>query len=86
MISYHDSVVSANIPAKERQNLINKLPDDVWLNTLTTEWKEQIVQVLFGFCLMILELVRQHERNTECYTTQASIENGHLYLIYNEHL
>ena len=43
-------------------------------------------QVLFGFCLMILELVDQHERNTERYTTQASIENGHLYLMYNEHL
>ena len=28
VIPCHDSVVSANIPAKECQNLINKLPDD----------------------------------------------------------
>ena len=28
VIPYHDSVVSANIPAEECQNLINKLPDD----------------------------------------------------------
>ena len=28
MIPCHDSVISANIPAKECQNLINKLPDD----------------------------------------------------------
>ena len=28
MIPCHDSVVSANISAKECQNLINKLPDD----------------------------------------------------------
>ena len=28
VIPCHDTVVSANIPAKECQNLINKLPDD----------------------------------------------------------
>ena len=28
VISSHDSVVSANIPAKECQNLINRLSDD----------------------------------------------------------
>ena len=28
MIACHDSVVSANIPAKECQNLINRLTDD----------------------------------------------------------
>ena len=110
-----DNVVSANIPAKECQMLINSLPDDysktgqlmksltvvvgmIVVHTanvdvedgltngatgvvkqLTLEWKEQIVQALFGFCLMILELVGQHERNTENYTTQAFIQIGHLY-------
>ena len=32
--------------------------------------------VLFGFCLMILELVGQLEKNSENYTTQILIENG----------
>ena len=121
VIPSHDSVVSANIPAKECHNLINKLSDDytktgrlmksltlvvgmIVTHTanvdvedgltngatgvvkyidyrMTTGWKKQIVQVLFGFCLMILELVGQHERNTENYTTQTLIENGHLYLM-----
>ena len=44
---------------------------------------EQIVQALFGFCLMILGLVGQHDRNTENYTTQALIQIGHLYLMYS---
>ena len=119
VIPCHDNVVSANIPAKECQTLINSLPDDYSktgqlmksltvvvgmivvhtanvdvedgltngatgvVNKLTLEWKEQIVQALFGFCLMILELVGQHERNTENYTTQALIQIGHLYLMYN---
>ena len=42
--------------------------------------------VLSEFCLMILELVGHHERNTERYIIQVSKENGRLYLIYNEHL
>ena len=117
VIPCHDNVVSANIPAKEFQRLINSLPDDYsktgqLMKSLTVvvgmivvhtankdvedgltngatgvvkqiEWKEQIVQALFGFCLMILELEGQHVRNTENYTTQAIMQIGHLYLMYN---
>ena len=36
--------------------------------------------------LMILVLEGQHEKNTERYIIQVSKENGHLYLMYNEHL
>ena len=118
VIPCHDHVVSANIPAKECQRLINSLPDDytktgqlmksltvvvgmIVVHTinvdvddgltngayiLTSEWKEQIVQALLGFCLMSLELVGQHERNTENYTTQAFIQIRHLYLIHKRHL
>ena len=111
VIPCHDSVVSANIPAKECQKLIKSLPDDCSntgnlmksltvvvgmivvmtaivdvedgltngatgvVKTLITEWKKQIVLVLFGFCLMILELVGQHERNKELYIIQVSKEN-----------
>ena len=114
VIPCHDSVVSANIPAKECQKLINSLTDDYsktgqLMKSLTvvvgmivvhtanvdvddgltngaTGVVKHIVQALFGFCSVILELVGQHERNIENYTTQAFIEIGHLYLMYNEHL
>ena len=42
--------------------------------------RPSIIWVLFDD----LELVGQHERNTENYTTQAFIKIGHLYLMYNE--
>ena len=116
----HDNVVSANIPAKECQRLINSLPDDYsktgqLMKSLTvvvgmivvhtanvdvedglTNGATGVVKQIdlrmegnksskhyLGFCLMILELVGQHERNTENYTTQAFIQIGHLYLMYN---
>ena len=56
------------------------------IKTLITEWKEQIVLILFGFCLIILELVGQQERNTEPYIIRVSKENGLLSLMYKEHL
>ena len=46
---------------------------------LTTKWKEQNVLVLFGLCLMIHELVGQHERNAERYNSSTQRELTHIF-------
>ena len=118
-IPCHDTVVSANIPAKECQNLIYKLPDDysktghlmkpltlvVGMAVVMTVNEDGLTNGATGVVkhidyrmegtnrpniIWVLfddpRIVGQHERNTERYTTQVSKENGHLYLMYNEHL
>ena len=122
VIPCHDSVVSANIPAKECQKLINSLPDNctntgnlmmsltvvvgmivvmtaiVDVDNSLTNGATGVVKYIgnrmegtnrpniIGFCLMILESVGQHKKNTQHYTIQISKENGLLYLMYTEHL
>ena len=106
VIPCHDSVVSANITAKECQKWIKSLPDDcantgnlmnflrvvagkIVVMTANVDVQDGLtngatgvvklidysmegtnVLVLFGFCLMILELVGQQERNTGHFITQ----------------
>ena len=122
VIHCHDNVVSANIPAKEYQRLINSLPDDysktgqlfesltvvvgiivvhttnVYVEECLTNGATGVVKhvdlrmeetnrpSIILVCFMSLELVGQHERNTENFTTQAFIQIGHMYLIHKEHL
>ena len=118
VILCHDSVVSANIPAKECQNLINKLPDDY---SKTGELVKSLTVVVGMIVVMTVNVdvedgltndvvkhidyrlegtnrpiiiwvlfddprIGRSAREKYKMLYQTSIENGHLHLMYNEHL